>query len=81
VPVKVERHKRHLRVSQARTGSSKNFIVTSDNPNCGEHFGGDHQPKSEAVKIAPVPDWRERLVCSKCGSRQIDMVVTGTKWG
>src|ERR1700740_1350034 len=26
-----------------------------------------------------VPDWRERLVCSKCGSREIDMVVTGTK--
>jgi hypothetical protein len=26
-----------------------------------------------------VPEWRERLVCSKCGSRQIDMVVTGTK--
>jgi hypothetical protein len=25
----------------------------------------------------PVPDWRERLVCSQCGSRQIDMVVTG----
>ena len=25
-----------------------------------------------------VPDWRERLVCSKCGSREIDMVVTGT---
>jgi hypothetical protein len=25
----------------------------------------------------PVPDWRERLVCSKCGSREIDMVVTG----
>jgi hypothetical protein len=24
-----------------------------------------------------VPDWRERLVCSKCGSREIDMVVTG----
>jgi hypothetical protein len=27
----------------------------------------------------PVPEWRERLVCSKCGSREIDMVVTGTK--
>jgi len=27
----------------------------------------------------PVSDWRERLVCSKCGSRHIDMVVTGTK--
>jgi Zn finger protein HypA/HybF involved in hydrogenase expression len=25
----------------------------------------------------PVPDWRERPVCSKCGSREIDMVVTG----
>jgi hypothetical protein len=25
----------------------------------------------------PVLDWRGRLVCSKCGSRQIDMVVTG----
>jgi hypothetical protein len=27
----------------------------------------------------PVLDWRERLVCSKCGSRQVDMVVTGTE--
>jgi hypothetical protein len=27
----------------------------------------------------PVLDWRERLVCSKCGSRQIDMVVTGAR--
>lgn len=26
-----------------------------------------------------VLDWRGRLVCSKCGSREIDMVVTGTK--
>jgi hypothetical protein len=22
----------------------------------------------------PVLDWRERLVCSKCGSRQVDVV-------
>ena len=27
----------------------------------------------------PVPDWRERLVCSECGSRQVDMVVTATE--
>jgi hypothetical protein len=27
----------------------------------------------------PVPDWSERLVCSKCGSRATDMVVTGTR--
>jgi hypothetical protein len=26
-----------------------------------------------------VPDWRERLVCSRCGSRNVDMVVTGTR--
>jgi hypothetical protein len=26
-----------------------------------------------------VPDWRERLVCSQCGSRYIDMVVSGSK--
>jgi hypothetical protein len=27
----------------------------------------------------PVFDWRARLVCSRCGSRQVDMVVTGTE--
>jgi hypothetical protein len=26
----------------------------------------------------PVPEWRERLVCSACGSGNIDMVVSGT---
>jgi hypothetical protein len=26
-----------------------------------------------------VIDWHGRLVCSKCGSHQIDMVVSGTK--
>jgi hypothetical protein len=24
------------------------------------------------------PDWHKRLVCGQCGSRQVDMVVTGT---
>jgi hypothetical protein len=28
----------------------------------------------------PTPDWRERLGCSRCGGRQVDMVVSGTKW-
>jgi hypothetical protein len=27
----------------------------------------------------PVLDWRQRLVCSQCGGRKIDMVLTGTK--
>jgi hypothetical protein len=26
-----------------------------------------------------VPEWRERLVCSRCGSRNVDKVVTGTE--
>ena len=24
-------------------------------------------------------EWRERLVCSRCGGRQVDMVVTGER--
>jgi hypothetical protein len=27
----------------------------------------------------PVLDWRERLVCSRCGSRRADMVLTGER--
>ena len=26
-----------------------------------------------------VLDWRDRLVCSRCGSREVDMVLTGAK--
>jgi hypothetical protein len=26
-----------------------------------------------------VLDWRKRLVCSRCGGREADMVVTGTR--
>jgi hypothetical protein len=26
-----------------------------------------------------VLEWRERLLCSRCGGRQVDMAVTGTK--
>jgi hypothetical protein len=26
-----------------------------------------------------VLDWRERLVCSRCGGREADMVVTGER--
>jgi hypothetical protein len=27
----------------------------------------------------PVPYWRERLLCSRCGGHDTDMVVSGTK--
>jgi hypothetical protein len=26
-----------------------------------------------------VPEWHERLVCSQCGGRDIDVVVTGSE--
>ena len=47
-----------------------------------------HQVEPDPAEMAErygddtaVPEWRERLVCSKCGSREIDMVVTGTARG
>jgi hypothetical protein len=43
-----------------------------------------HQIEPDPAEMAarygaetPVPDWRERLVCSRCGGRQVDMVVSG----
>jgi hypothetical protein len=45
-----------------------------------------HRAEPDPIKIAGqygaatvVLDWRARLVCSHCGSRNIDMVVTGTE--
>jgi hypothetical protein len=44
-----------------------------------------HRVEPDAAEMAErhgaetnVPEWRERLVCSQCGSREVDMVVTGT---
>jgi hypothetical protein len=45
-----------------------------------------HQVERDPAEMATrygaemsVLDWRERLVCSRCGGRQLDMVVTGTR--
>jgi hypothetical protein len=45
-----------------------------------------HQVEPDPAEMATrygaetsVLDWQERLVCSRCGGRQVDMVVTGTK--
>jgi hypothetical protein len=27
----------------------------------------------------PVPDWAPRLRCSKCGSREVDFIITGAR--
>ena len=39
-------------------------------------------PAETARRYGPetsVADWHKRLVCSRCGSRSIDMVVTGER--
>jgi hypothetical protein len=45
-----------------------------------------HQVEPDPAEMAfrygadtSVLDWRERLVCSRCGGRHADMVVTGTR--
>jgi len=46
-----------------------------------------HQGKPDPAEIAArcgeetsILDWREQPVCSRCKSRAVDMVVTGTDW-
>jgi hypothetical protein len=48
--------------------------------------GCGHRVESDPAEMAarygvetPVPDWKKRLVCSDCGSHDIDMVVSGTE--
>ena len=39
-------------------------------------------PAEMARRYGPettVPDWRKRLVCSRCETHEVDMVVSGTK--
>ena len=43
--------------------------VEPDPAEMGERYGPE----------MTVPDWHSRLVCSRCGSRRVDMVVTGTE--
>jgi hypothetical protein len=47
---------------------------------CGHQVEPDaaEQARLYGAEMA-VPEWHERLVCSACGGRQIDMVVTGTR--
>ena len=46
-----------------------------------------HQVEPDPAEMAerygaemPVPEWYQRLVCSQCGSRRIDFVVTGRRY-
>jgi hypothetical protein len=47
---------------------------------CGHQVEPD--PAEQARRYGDttsVLDWRDRLVCSGCGSREVDMVLTGSK--
>ena len=47
---------------------------------CGHQVEPDPAEQAECYGAeTTVPDWRKRLVCSKCGSREIDMVVSGER--
>jgi hypothetical protein len=47
---------------------------------CQHQLEPDAAERSERYGSGmPIPEWRERLICSKCESREIEMVVTGTK--
>ena len=44
------------------------------------HHQVEPDPAEMAQRYGPettVPDWHERLVCSRCGSHDTDLVVTG----
>jgi hypothetical protein len=47
---------------------------------CGRQVEPDPEAMAERYGAeTTVPEWRKRLVCSGCGSRQVDFVVTGTQ--
>jgi hypothetical protein len=47
---------------------------------CGHRVEPDAAEMAQRYGIdTAVREWSERLVCSKCSSRNIDMVVTGTE--
>ena len=47
---------------------------------CGHQVEPDADEMAARYGADPsVLDWRDRLVCSECGGRQVDIVVTGTE--
>jgi hypothetical protein len=45
----------------------------------GTAFAANPDPEGDPCEDTTMPDWRERLRCSQCGSRNIDMVVSGAR--
>jgi hypothetical protein len=46
------------------------------------HHQAEPDPAEMATRYGadtPVRDWHKRLVCSRCGGREIDFVLTGAR--
>jgi hypothetical protein len=46
---------------------------------CGGSSGASCNGRATRRAATTVPDWRERLRCSQCGSGNVDMVVSGAR--
>jgi hypothetical protein len=78
-------------VDEIRTGSAADALTLGDAAAAHVRLivwckACGHQVEPDPAEIAgkygadtAVPEWREPLVCSACGSRNVDMVVTGTE--
>jgi hypothetical protein len=58
-----------LHHAETRSGKACGHQVEPDPAETATRYGAE----------TSVPIWREPLVCSRCGGREIDMVLTGTK--
>ena len=47
-----------------------NHRVEPDPAAMAERYGAD----------TAVRDWHKRLICSRCGEREVDFVLTGARW-
>jgi hypothetical protein len=48
----------------------------------GRRTGGEPDVAALAAALGPdlaVPEWMARLRCSRCGSREVDAVVSGAR--
>jgi hypothetical protein len=47
---------------------------------CGYRVEPDPAAMAERYGAATsVPEWGKRLICSRCGGREVDFVLTGTR--
>jgi hypothetical protein len=59
-------------------GYSIETAGTQGRLNTAGGWRGRQRPRLTTVETT-VPEWPPRLVCARCGSRTVDMVVTGTE--